>query len=229
MQLLASPFSAESRHTDAPSSCSFAIYTFIHIFNHLYCRERSEWVNETDVGSWKAHLALVLALNHIVILILSLHVNLRLAGVSRWEQKSTWKVRGHQCVNSEWSLIGTALEPCLHHSLCCACRTFLSEWTITSRELCALSQSCITQPWLRLTEQNLSLDKLNCLLVRLCKTRTGMILTRLKSLKAHAVHPNHNYQHCIFHSSVLFLSIINCFVYVDRDVKTETYKKMTFL
>jgi len=35
MQLLASPFSAESRHTDAPASCSFAIYTFIHIFNHL--------------------------------------------------------------------------------------------------------------------------------------------------------------------------------------------------
>lgn len=53
MQLLASLFSAESRHTDAPSSCSFAIYTFIHIFNHLYCRERSEWVNETDVGSWR--------------------------------------------------------------------------------------------------------------------------------------------------------------------------------
>lgn len=53
MQLLASPFSAESRHADAPFSCSFAIYTFIHIFNHLYCRERSEWVNETDVGSWR--------------------------------------------------------------------------------------------------------------------------------------------------------------------------------
>lgn len=81
MQLLANPFSSESRLTDAPSSCSFAIYTFIHIFNHLYCRESREWVNETDVGS-KARWVLVLTVNNIVILTLSLHVNHCLAGVS---------------------------------------------------------------------------------------------------------------------------------------------------
>lgn len=44
-------------------------------------------------------------------------------------------------------------------------RATLSEWTITSQEHCALSQSCIlTQPWLRSTEHNLSLYKWHCLL-----------------------------------------------------------------
>lgn len=102
MQLLANPFSAESRLTDAPSSCSFAIYTFIHIFNHLYCRERREWVNETDVGSWKARWVLVLAVNHIVILTLYPHMNLCFTGVSWWGQQSTWGVRGHAWAEFDW-------------------------------------------------------------------------------------------------------------------------------
>lgn len=79
MQLLADPFSAESRITDAPSSCSIAIYTFIHIFNHFYSRVRSEWVKGTDVGSWKALWALDMAVNHIVILILFPHMSLTAA------------------------------------------------------------------------------------------------------------------------------------------------------
>ncbi|RXN13512.1 guanine nucleotide-binding G(I) G(S) G(O) subunit gamma-12-like protein [Labeo rohita] len=46
-------------------------------------KERREWVNETDVGSWKARWVLVLAVNHIVILTLYPHMNLCFTGVSK--------------------------------------------------------------------------------------------------------------------------------------------------
>ncbi len=117
------PFSSESRLTDTPSSCFFAIYKFIHIFNHLYCREKSEWVNETDVGS-KARWELVLTVNHTSWLCLYTWTSAWLV----WFDGHNNRPEGSEVTSERVvrGLIGTYLEPCLSASqlcsLCCVCR-----------------------------------------------------------------------------------------------------------
>ncbi len=165
------PFSSESRLTDTPSSCSFAIYKFIHIFNNLYCREKREWVNETDVGS-KARWELVLTVNHTSWLCLYTWTSAWLVWFDGHNNRPEGsEVTSERVVRVVW-LAHLLSRVCLRHSCVLyaasaeKCRkATLSEWTITSQEHCALSQSCIlTQPSLRSTEHNLSLDKWLCLL-----------------------------------------------------------------